>query len=255
MQPEHGENPADQPETAPSASPPPPAPPPPAAPEQAPAGQDETQVLPQFGQQSAPPPAQPQYGQQPNQQFAAPTASAAPGYGQQQYGQQPTEQYGQAQYGQQQYGQSQYGQPAQQYGQQPTQVYGAPAEGYPAPTQQYAPAGQQYGPPGYPAGGAPKKSKTGLIAMLSIVAILVIGGVVALVLALGPLKKTVLNHNSVESTIEQQAKDNDINVQAVSCPSNEEVKAGKTFTCTSSAGDIQVTITSDKGDWEWSLKD
>ena len=27
------------------------------------------------------------------------------------------------------------------------------------------------------------------------------------------------------------------------------------FTCTSSGGDIEVTITSDDGDWEWSLKD
>ena len=89
-------------------------------------------------------------------------------YGQDPYGQQP---YGQPQYGQQPYGQQPYGQqpppPGQPYGQQP-----------PPPGQPYGQQPPPWGgpPPGFSAGPPPKPPRTGLIATLIIVGILVLGG-------------------------------------------------------------------------------
>ncbi|MCW2602085.1 MAG: hypothetical protein JWN61_220 [Pseudonocardiales bacterium] len=198
---------------------------------------DHTQVLPTAAQGYGAAPGQQQQGQQPYGQqptTALPAFGAQPQYGQPQPPQAP-------QYPQQpQPGQPQYGNP-----QQPP--YGQPG--------QYQPGGYQgqpvYGAPGQ-AQAQPKKSKAGLFAIIAVVALLVIGGL-GFFLANGPLKKTVLDNGAVASTIERQAGNNGIDVSGVSCPADQEVKADKTFTCSSNAGDITVTITSDDGDWEWSI--
>jgi hypothetical protein len=246
---------------------------------------DPTQAIPQYG--SSPYGAQPTqafgapgYGQQPaapsydpqqTQAYGAPAAPGAPAYQppsyeQPSYGQQPTQYlppappapaappaspYGQPQYGQQPYQPPQAQQPyqAQQY-----QAPAAPAYGgqYAAPGGPGYPQQGGFGQP--PAPAAKKKSRTGLFVILGVLAVVVIAAVIGVVLANGPLKKTVLDHTSVEATIERQAKQNDISISNVSCPSGEEVKANKTFTCSATGGTVEVTITSSSGDWEWTVK-
>lgn len=102
--------------------------------------------------------AAPQPGQQPGQQ-PDPTRR---------YDGPPAGQPGQQPHGSQQPGQQPYG---AQPGQQP---YGSQQPGH-----------QPYGAPGGPGQQPPKKSKTGLFAILGVVLVLIIGGAVALVLTLG----------------------------------------------------------------------
>ena len=170
-----------------------------------------------------------QPGQPPGQPYGQP---AQPGYGQP--GQPP---YGghpaQPAYGQpgQQYGQPAYGQPAQP-------VYGQPA----AP--QY---GGQYGAPaqygGY--GQPPKKSKTGLIAGLVALLVLIVAGVLLFVFLGG---STVLDQGAVERDVAAQFQEREGVPVQLTCPADMEVSADATYECagTTEAGEdvtLQLTIT------------
>ncbi|WP_163796657.1 septum formation family protein [Mycolicibacterium sediminis] len=78
------------------------------------------------------------------------------------------------------------GDPNPQYGHQPPQPYGAPPPPPPLPYQQYPqPYGQPHGqgPAGYPPQSPPKKSRKGLIIVLSVVGALVLVGILAVVAA------------------------------------------------------------------------
>ena len=195
---------------------------------------------PSYGSQAQPPSyGSAGYGSQPTQAFPPAGQSATPGYGQAApYGaQSPGAPYGAAPYGQSAPSPAGYGQPGPS-----VPAYGQPA-GY-----------QGYGQPPAPAQRPAKKRRTGLYALLGgIAALIVVAVVVVIVLATGPLKKTVLDHSAVEGTIERQAKQNDISISNVSCPSGQEVKANATFTCDATGGSVEVTITNDKGDWEWTV--
>jgi Domain of unknown function (DUF4333) len=206
--------------------------------------------------QQPPAPAQygPPAGYQPTQSYpAAPQYDQQPGYGQGGYGQGG---YGQdpAAYGQPQT----YRQP-DAYGGQP----GAAPYGQGPPQQQYgygqAPAA---GESNYPGSGSstpsatrtsakPKSSHVGLWTLLVVAAVVII--VVAATFIVKPsfLFKKVLDHKSVEQTIEQQSNGQLTNV---SCPANEKVKAGVTFQCTAANNKkVNVTIKDSKADYQWSI--
>jgi hypothetical protein len=171
----------------------------------------------------------------------------APTYGQ------PTPPYGQApQYGQsppygqpqpQSYGQPQpYGQPAQPaYGQprygQPQQQYGAPQYG----TAPYGIPGQQYG---QPAAAPGEKSKVGLIALVTGVALLVIAGVVVLVMS---LQSTVLDPAAVERDVAAQFEEREGVAVELNCADDMKVKENATYECSGTTADgesvtLQITI-------------
>jgi len=165
-------------------------------------------------------------------------------YGQQGYGQQQP--YNPAGYGQQPYGTQGYG--TQGYGQQPygaapdpgsaTQIFGSETAGYPV---------------GQLETKKRKKSRTGLWTVLVIVLILIVAAAALFVIKPSPLFRKVLDHTAVEQTIEQQSANGAGNFTGVSCPSGEQVKAGRTFQCTTSSGTkINVTINDSKGDYTWS---
>jgi Domain of unknown function (DUF4333) len=179
------------------------------------ASESATQYLPHSGagtEGGYPPAAYPQQGYQPYEQ----------GYGQ--YGGYQ-QQYPQPGY--QPYPQQSYGQP---YGQPP---YGPGAAGY-APAQPR------------------RRSRRGLWTALVIVVILAIAA--ALVFLLKPHFlgfKKVLDHTAVEKTIVSQSKGIG-DYTSVSCPSGQEVKKNTTFQCTANNGKkIDVTITSDSGNYTW----
>jgi len=56
--------------------------------------------------------------------------------------------------------------------------------------------------------------------------------VIAAVLLLVVFKKTVFDNKKMAQDIEQQSSKQGTALKNVSCPKNEEVKKGKTFTCT-----------------------
>jgi Domain of unknown function (DUF4333) len=181
----------------------------------------------------------PQWGQQPGYGGY---------YGQQPYGQpqQQPEQPGQ----QQPYGGQPYG--AQQgYGQQ---SYGQPVTPYPQP-------GQQWQFPQTGAGQTPppaRKKRSALPWLLAAVGVLVIAAaVLAMLVATGRLSRTTTFDNTavqngVRDILTREYRIQ--NVTAVTCPSGQEVKAGRTFTCTANVGgtDRRVTITvkTDAGEYE-----
>ncbi|MGZ4517692.1 MAG: DUF4333 domain-containing protein [Mycobacteriaceae bacterium] len=191
------------------------------------------------------------------------------------YGQQPSTAQqpvwgGVPQQGQPQQGQPQQGQPQQGYpGQQP---YGAPAQqGYPgqqpygAPPQQGYPGQQPYGAPAQPPygqsspygqQGTPKKSKTPLIAAIAgVVVVLIILGVTAFITPGFAISK-VLNAAAVEDGVQKILTDTYkiSDVTQVSCPANQKVKNGGTFTCKATIGgkdtDVRITITDDNGTYQ-----
>jgi hypothetical protein len=190
------------------------------------------------------------------------------------YGQ-PTTPYGRPPYGTPSYGQAaqsygrptpQYGQPAPQYG-QPAPQYGQPQPGTPGqyggPTQQFTP---QYGQPGYgqtqyatpqyatpqyatPQYGGPaapaEKSKVGLIAIVTGIALLVIAGVVVLVMS---LQSTVLDPAAVERDVAAQFEEREGVAVELDCAEDMEVIANATYECSGTTADgesvtLQITIT------------
>jgi flagellar basal body-associated protein FliL len=126
---------------------------------------------------------------------------------------------------------------------------------------QQAPYGQQqgdhqaqpqYGQPGWTGGPPPKKGgKGGLFTILGVLAVLLI---LAGILGYLALRPKVFDENALNSTISSQYKDKfgDSNIQ-VSCPAGQEVSKGATFTCDiqGRSDKIQVTVSSDDGDYTW----
>jgi hypothetical protein len=173
-----------------------------------------------------------QPGQQPGQPYGRP---AQPGYGQPGYGQPAQPGYG--------------GQPGQQYGQPAQPVYGQPAYGQPAAPQYGAPPqyGQGYGQPA-------KKSKTGLIAGLVGLAVLVVGGIL-LSLFLGG--STVLDPGAVERDVATQFEEREGVAVTLTCPADMEVSANATYECTGTTTaneevTLQIAITDeDSGAYTW----
>lgn len=201
-------------------------------------GQPAQPAQPAYGSQPGSPsyggqPAQPSYGDPapPTQQFSAPTYGASPAA--------PQPSYGQPGYGQQ----PPYGQQQAPYGQQPQ--YGQP------------PYGGQPDWSGSPAGPV-KKSKMPLIA--GIVALVVLLAVVLLLVLPGSpigLGKDIFDETQVAEDISQQYED-EFGLQIdVTCPAEQEVVSGGSFTCDGETeeGDsveLDVEITSDNGDYTWS---
>lgn len=247
---------------------------------------DPTQQWPQYGQPGYQPPtgqqsgAQPGvYGQQPPQQpqYPAPAYDPQAPYGQPGYGQQPS--YGQPSYGsapggagygggydQPGYGQPGYGQPtsAPSYGGLEA-PYGQSGYGQPGGFGQpvYGQPGG-FGPPASYGSSAspapPKKSNRGLmIGVAALVAVLAIAAVV-LFLYPGVLNKKVFDHTKVEAGVTKILTDAPPNgygqtgVTGTSCPSDQTVKTGATFTCTATVGgnqkQITVTVKDDSGKYE-----
>jgi hypothetical protein len=177
-----------------------------------------------------------QPGQQPGQPYGQP---GQPGYGQPGYGQPAQPGYGQP-------AAPQYGQPATpQYGQPAAPQYGQPAPQYGAPAQYGQYGGGQYGP-GY---GAPaKKSKTGLIAGLVGLVVLVVGAVLLFVFLGG---STVLDQGAVENDVAAQFQEREGVAVDLTCPADMEVSSGATYECTGTteAGEevtLQIAITDEE---------
>jgi hypothetical protein len=177
---------------------------------------------PGYGQGYAAPP-QGEQGHQPTQVFGS-------GFGQeQQYGQQPSG-YGPTGYSQPGYGQPAYGAPSG-YGQPP---------GYP---QQPG-----YGVPSYGQPPEAKKSKKGLL--ISLVAVIVIVGVLAIVSVAAKVPSSwypkKLSHTAVENYIH-----NNLNASNVRCNGGSDFtmkNKGDSFTCTAAGGKtFKVTITNTDG--------
>lgn len=188
----------------------------------APGAPQPTTAIPQQGQQSAPQWGQQAWSAQPEYQY--------PQQGQYQYPQQPYPQPGQYQQGQYQYPQQgQYPQPQYQYPQQP-------------PTgQQFAQYPQQFGQPQYgqqpypqyaqPAAPGGSASRTGLWIGLGAAAVLVIGVILAVLLVGGD---TTLDRAAAERGVEQVLTGSYgiTGIEDVSCPSDQKVEQGASFTCT-----------------------
>ena len=223
------------------------------------------------GQPGYGPQRQPGYGPQ-GQPGYGPQGYGQQGYGQQGYGQQG---YGQQGYGQQTQAQPAYGQPQAGYGQQDRyteqdgyrqqdsynpQGYGtagagayngSPGQDDYAQTQQPA---ETYGSQQSPYLGAVKKrkSRAGLLTALVVVLVLAAAAAVVFIVKPSPIFKKVLDHTAVETTIQDQSKNGSGDFTGVSCPSNEQLKAGKTFQCTATGGKkINVTINNSKGAYTW----
>ncbi len=144
-----------------------------------------------------------------------------------------------------------YGQPAQQpwspplgqpgHGQPPAQ-YGQPPLGQPGYGPQYGRPGQPYGQP-YP--GQPQKSKVGLIAGLTGLALLLIAGVVA---ALVAMQSTVLDPAAVERDVAAQFEQREGVAIDLTCAEEMQVDEGDSYRCTGVTADgeevtLQITIT------------
>lgn len=185
----------------------------------------------QWGQQ---PPANPASGgfAQPGGYGQQPAFGQQPGYGQPygapQYGQQPAPNpYDQSNpYGQQNaYGQ----QPA--FGQQPGQSYGAPP-----------PGGEQSG----------KKSGKGLWIGIVVTVVLLAAAGVVLFWKPGLLNSTVFDQERMESDIQRVLQDSyGLSVESVSCPADQKVEEGHTFTCDATVDgqqqSVKITVVSDEG--------
>jgi hypothetical protein len=200
------------------------------------------------------PPAQPygQPGAARPQPYPQPTGDRPPGYGPQQpYGQpqqfaqpqqygQPAQPAWQPQYGQPAYGQPPYSQPAQ--GQPP---YGQPPYAQPG-------YGQPYGMPGY--GGPPRKRRSGLVGGITVVALLLVVGIVAAVLA---LQSTVLDPAAVERDVAAQFEQREGVAIDLTCRDEMEVDEGESYPCTGVTADgeevtLQITITDeDSAAYTW----
>jgi hypothetical protein len=132
----------------------------------------------------------------------------------------------------------------QPYGQPPP--YGRPQPYAPPPVYGQPP---QYGPAPYglPVGTAEPqpKSKVGLIALLTGLALLVIAGIVVLVMT---LQSTVLDAASAERDVAAQFEQSQGVAIDLDCPSDMEIRTGATYTCTGKTADgesvtLRLTIT------------
>jgi hypothetical protein len=189
---------------------------------------------------AAPPhgqPGQPQaYGQSPQAHDRPVQQPGAPSHGQPGYDQPEAPSYEQPGYGQPGYGQPGYGQPG--YGQP---GYGQPQWGQP----QFGPP-PGYGPPyGAPYPGAPQKSKVGLIAGLTVLALLLVAVVVVAVLA---MQSTVLDPAAVERDVAAQFEQREGVAIDLDCGEEMEVDEGDSYRCTGVTADgeevtLQITIT------------
>lgn len=241
-----------------------------------------------YGQQgSGQQPGYPQqgYGQQPAQQ---PAYGQQPGYDQgQQYGQQPQQGYGQqggyqtgtggtpAYQGYQQqpaYGQQPGYDQGQQYGQQ--QGYGQQGydqgynqQGYGAQSG-YQQSGYQqggYNQPGFAPQQAPAKSNKGLIVGISGLVVILAVAAVLLFLWPGFLNKKVFDGGKVAQGVTSILTSptpggygySAADVTGVSCPSDQAVKAGTTFTCSltykGKPSTVTITVKDDNGTYEVGL--
>lgn len=196
------------------------------------------------------------YGQQPG-------GAQQPGWGGPQQNQ-PTQGYpGQQQPygapGQRPYGapsQPPYGSPSQPpYSAPPQPQYGQPSGGA---TPFGSSSAQQFGQPA-PFGeqNAPQKSKKPLIAGIvgAVLVVLIVLGVLFFVTP-GWAKSKVLNASSVQDGVQKILTDTYkvTNVTKVSCPADQAVKNGGTFTCKATIDgkdtDVKVTITDDNGTYQ-----
>lgn len=210
----------------------------------------------------------PPFAQQPDPQQAQPTQKWGDQGGQQQWGQsqapwggqQPSQpQWSGQQPSQPQWGSRQPSQPQQpqwqpqpqqqqQWGQQSHQEWGQP--------QQQAQWGQQpqqqWGAqPGQSQGGG---KKTGLLVGLAVLALAVVGGVVALILML--TAKDELDRNAVQNGVQKVLSESYgiEDISDVTCPSGQQVQVDATFTCELKVGGeaktVNIKITKEDGTYE-----
>ncbi|TFV85883.1 DUF4333 domain-containing protein [Blastococcus sp. CT_GayMR16] len=101
--------------------------------------------------------------------------------------------------------------------------------------------GRQYG---QPAGGPQQKSKIGLIALVTGIALLVIAGVVVLVLS---LQSTVLDPAAVERDVAAQFQEREGVAVELDCAEEMAVDANATYECSGTTADgesvtLQIAI-------------
>ncbi|WP_228001268.1 DUF4333 domain-containing protein [Nocardia australiensis] len=211
-----------------------------------------------WNQQPGQPQQHPWGQQQPNQPVPPQPQPGQPQPAQQHWGQQP----GQQQPGQPQWGQTP-SQPQQQWGQQPGQPQDWNQQGQQPQQQDWGQQGQQpqgqWGQPQWgqgqqaPQAGA-AKSKKGLFIGLGVVAVVAIGAIVALVLAL--TSKDELDNSAVQDGVKKVLSDSYgiQDVADVSCPSGQKVAVDATFTCSLKVSgeqkNVTVKITKDDGTYE-----
>ena len=168
------------------------------------------------------------YGQPPAQPGPPGYAQAPPQYG--------SPGSGHPGYGQPAYGPPQYGQPGPpQYG------YGQPGYGQPG-------YGPQYGLSGQPQVGPERKSRVGLIAAISAIALLLVLGAVVLVLT---LQSTVLDPAAVERDVAAQFEQREGVAVDLSCADDMAVAEGQSYRCTGVTADgeevtLQITVTDEE---------
>jgi hypothetical protein len=80
--------------------------------------------------------------------------------------------------------------------------------------------------------------------------IIVAGGVI---LTLTVFSKKVFDANAMNRDISSQYKDKFGDTVEVTCPTNQQVKVGATFSCTikDKSQKIEVKVTSDSGNYTW----
>lgn len=150
--------------------------------------------------------------------------------------------------------------PQQPYGPPSQQPYGAPGQpqyGQPNPSSQFGAPGQQFGQPApYGAPGGPKKSKTPLIAAISAVVVVIAVLLITAFLAPGWATSKVLDASAVQDGVQKVLTDTYkvSDVSKVSCPADQKVIDGGTFTCKATIGgkdtDVKITITDDNGTYQ-----
>lgn len=223
-----------------------------------------------YGQQGYPPQGYPPQGY--GQQGYPPQAYPPQGYGQQGYPPQgyPPQGYGQQGYPPQGYGQQTYpqGYPPQPFTQpaQTGQLYGQQQghEQYaqqPYAQQSYQAYGQQGGPEPYPSGyGEPGYREQKKSALPWILCGVGGAGVLAAILLLGFVTPgffttTVFDQNAVQEGVARiLSNEYGQDPQAVTCPTDQEVQVGSTFTCQATIEgeqrNVTITVKTDAGEYE-----
>ena len=139
-----------------------------------------------------------------------------------------------------QYWQPGYGQPRSGAPQD-----GAPQYGQPGYAPQYGMPGQSYGPP---QGRPPRRSRAGVVALVTGIAVLVVLGVVVLVLT---LQSTVLDPTAVERDVAAQFEQREGVAIDLSCADEMHVDEGGSYRCTGVTADgeevtLEITITDEE---------